>query len=283
MCPRSGAAPRVLASGASWLLAHPRLDRTGLNRRLFYGRLASPMADYVDLHCHFVPGVDDGARSEQESRQMLSGLRELGFGTVVATPHMRPGLFDNTAEQLRLRYSALEQALLSYPGLPRIALSAEHYFDDVVFSRIRGASALPYPGNHAILLEFYNSDFPYSLDQRLADICRMGLTPVIAHPERYKPLEKSPEILERLLDLGAAALLDIAALVGKYGRHARRTAETLLERGLYAAACSDAHRPSDVAEVADGIKWVRGHYGDNEVTALLVTGPQALLSGHKPA
>lgn len=241
------------------------------------------MADYVDLHCHYVPGIDDGARSEQESRQMLTELRSLGFGTVVATPHMRPGLFDNTADQLRQTYAQLERALLGCPGLPKLGLSAEHYFDDVVFTRIRSGKALPYPSGNAILLEFYDTDFPYSIDQRLADIRRMGLTPVIAHPERYKPIERSPEILERLLDLGAAALLDVAALVGKYGRHARRTAEVLLERGLYAAACSDAHRPSDIAEVAAGVAWIRRHYDESEVTALFVTGPQELLSGQKTA
>jgi protein-tyrosine phosphatase len=237
------------------------------------------MQRFVDLHCHFVPGIDDGARTIEESRQILSGLFHAGFAKVVATPHMRPGLFDNDCEQLRHAYALVEGDLSANLQGPEIALSAEHYFDDVVFARILAGKAIPYPNGKAILLEFYESDFPFSIDQRLADIARRGMIPVIAHPERYQPIAKTPEILERLLDVGAAALLDLAALVGKYGRRATKTAEELLERGLYFAACSDAHRPNDVSEVARGIEYIVKHYGDDEIRALLVDGPAALLAG----
>jgi protein-tyrosine phosphatase len=73
-------------------------------------------------------------------------------------------------------------------------------------------------------------------------------------------------------------LLDLAALVGKYGRRPQRCAELLLERGLYHAACSDAHRAEDVAQVAKGIERLRELYGDAEVTALLVDGPREILA-----
>ncbi|MGC4065420.1 MAG: protein tyrosine phosphatase [Polyangiaceae bacterium] len=237
------------------------------------------MRRFVDLHCHFVPGIDDGARSTSEARRLLEGLGRLGFEMVVATPHMRPGLFDNDAAALKAAYEALQSALTPADALPRIALSSEHYFDDVVFSRILAGQALPYPGGRAILLEFYESEFPFTIDQRLADLTRRQLTPVIAHPERYRPISKDPEILERLIDVGAEALLDLAALSGKYGRRARKTAEALLERGLYVAACSDAHRPEDIAEVAHGIEWISKRYGDELVFVLLDEGPRSLLVG----
>jgi protein-tyrosine phosphatase len=102
---------------------------------------------------------------------------------------------------------------------------------------------------------------------------------VVAHPERYRVLWEQPEILERLLDQGAVALLDVAALVGKYGRHPQRCAEVLLERGLYHAACSDAHRPLDVQQVALGLERVRALYGQEEIDALFLQGPLEILAG----
>jgi protein-tyrosine phosphatase len=75
------------------------------------------------------------------------------------------------------------------------------------------------------------------------------------------------------------ALLDVAALVGKYGRRPQRCAELLLERGLYQAACSDAHRAQDVEQAARGIQRVRELYGDEEVAALFAEGPRAILAG----
>ena len=237
------------------------------------------MRGFVDLHCHWIPGVDDGAPTFEAGLDMLRALGALGFSEVIATPHMRPGMFDNTAAALRAAFDAAEVRLAELPGLPARALSSEHFFDEVVFQRLCAGEGLPYPGGASVLLEFYESNFPPRVDQLLAQLRRRGLTPVVAHPERYRALWEEPEILERLLDLGAMALLDVAALVGKYGRRPQRCAEVLLERGLYHAACSDAHRPQDVADAARGIRRLRELYGDDEVVALLADGPRAILAG----
>ncbi|MEZ4224112.1 MAG: CpsB/CapC family capsule biosynthesis tyrosine phosphatase [Polyangiaceae bacterium] len=241
------------------------------------------MRGFVDLHCHFVAGIDDGARSPEESVELLRALRRAGFDRVIATPHMRPGLFDNTAGDLRAAYDALLPSLPTDGSLPTTELSSEHYFDDVVFSRLMNGEGLPYPGARAVLLEFYEINFPPMVDQRLADLRRnRALMPVIAHPERYHAIWQSPEILERLLDLGAAALLDVAALAGKYGRRAKACAETLLDAELYQAACSDAHRPADVESVLAGMQVIERRYGAEELDFLLRDGPLALLNGEIP-
>jgi protein-tyrosine phosphatase len=241
------------------------------------------MHGFVDLHCHWIPGVDDGAPSLDEARALLRGLAELGFELVVGTPHMRPGLFDRTRGELVAAFQAAEVGLAREPGLPRVALSAEHYFDDVVFTRLLAGEGVPYPGGRAVLLEFYEIDFPPSVTFRLADLRRRGLLPIVAHPERYPAIGRNAEVLERLLDVGAAALLDVAALADRYGRGARRTAEKLLEQGLYHAACSDAHRQGDLAAVAAGIRRLRKRWGDEELEYLLRDGPRALLAGELPA
>jgi protein-tyrosine phosphatase len=237
------------------------------------------MAGFVDLHCHWVAGVDDGAPTTEDSRAMLEGLGKLGFERVIATPHMRPALFDNQASDLRAAYDRTWSALQGGAALPELGLSCEHFFDEVVFRRLRSGEGLPYPGAAAVLLEFYESSFPPSLDRLLSELRRAGLTPVIAHPERYHAVWERPEILDRLLDLGAVALLDIAALAGKYGTRPRRSAELLLERGVYHAACSDAHRPEDMADVARGMQLVRERYGEPELSLLLRDGPLEILAG----
>lgn len=240
------------------------------------------MRGFVDLHCHWVAGIDDGAKTPEDGVAMLRALRALGFDWVMATPHMRPGLFDNSAEQLRVAFERMRPALIG-DDVPRTDLSSEHYFDDVVFGRIMADDGLPYPGGRAVLLEFYESDFPYSIDRCFSELrLKKRLVPVIAHPERYQRIWREPEVLERLVDAGAAALLDTAALVGKYGRKPQRAAEDLLDRGLYHAACSDAHRVSDVAEVAAGMRRIEKLYGPEEVDFLFREGPLALLDGRIP-
>ncbi len=240
------------------------------------------MSGFIDLHCHYVPGIDDGAKTVAEGVEMLRGLNALGFSRVLATPHTRPGMFDNTRATIEGAFEQFKASVAGSSGLPALDLSSEHYFDDVVFQRLMAGEALPYPGGRAVLLEFYQIDFPISVQHRLADIRMRGMVPVIAHPERYQCLWRTPDILERLVDNGAAALLDVASLVGKYGRSTKACAEELLERGLYHAACSDAHRPPDIAEVAAGIEQLRELYGDEEVTFMLREGPASLLAGVLP-
>lgn len=237
---------------------------------------------FIDLHCHFVAGIDDGVRTVEESALLLRALGDAGFELVVATPHMRPGMFDNTKQDILDAFERTRTALSAIEGLPALAVSSEHYFDETVFRRLLEDEAVPYPAGRSALLEFYEIDFPLSIDQRLFDLRRRQILPIIAHPERYRCLWRSPETLERLVDGGAAALLDTAALVGKYGRSPERCARDLLERGLYHAACSDAHRPSDVREVISGIERIEKLFGADEVDFLLKNGPRALLEGRLP-
>lgn len=237
------------------------------------------MSGFVDLHCHFVPGIDDGARTIAEGTELLRALRAAGFETVVATPHMRPGMFDNTAGDIKAAYEKMLPHVQAAADMPRTMLSSEHYFSDVVFERLLGGAGVPYPGERAVLLEFYEIDFLPGIAQRLYDLRRRRLTPVIAHPERYRCFWKSHARLEELIATGTAALLDTAALVGKYGREPEKCARALLKEGLYHAACSDAHRPADVREVLNGIKYIRKRHGEAEIDRLLREGPSEILSG----
>src|SRR5262245_33776782 len=122
------------------------------------------MRGFVDLHCHFIPGIDDGARSLEEGLAILRELKRIGIERVIATPHMRPGLFDNEKLALTSAFEAFQPAL-GATDLPEVGLASEHYFDDVVFSRIMSGECLPYPGGKAVLLEFYEMDFPTSIDR----------------------------------------------------------------------------------------------------------------------
>jgi protein-tyrosine phosphatase len=236
---------------------------------------------YVDLHCHWISSIDDGAPSDEEGLAMLERLHAIGFSKVVATPHMRPGMFDNRRDDLVRAFERMQPAVAARANLPEVGLSSEHFFDDVVYERLVAGEALPYPGGRAVLLEFWESEFPSAVLERLFDLRQRGLLTVIAHPERYRAVWRSPEVLERLVDAGAAALLDAAALAGKYGREPKRSAEELLERGLYHAACSDAHRAADVAVVEKGMRIIAERYGDDEVEFLFGRGPRGILAGER--
>ncbi len=237
------------------------------------------MKGYVDLHAHWVPGIDDGVKTLDDGLALLSGLRALGFSTCVATPHMRPGMFDNDAARLRAAYGEIERAHRGRDDLPRIALSSEHWLDDVVFTRLLRGEALPYPGSTAALVELPPEAFPVSLSRCVFELRQRGLRPVLAHPERYAPVWSDDEVLTPLLDAGVVLQLDLCSLVGKYGRRPQKAAEKLLADGAYYLAATDAHRPHDLAEVGPAIERLHALAGSDEARFLLSDGPSDVLAG----
>lgn len=243
------------------------------------------MIGFVDLHCHFIPGIDDGVRTVDEARSLLIGLRSLGFDEVVATPHMRPGMFENDAAALRAAYESVQVALGESDLLPKVHLASEHFFDDVVYTRLVRGEGLPYPAategqrKRSVLIELPPNVFPVQLDRRLFDLSRARLRPVIAHPERYQPVWHDDGVLDPMIEAGACLLLDVCALVGKYGEVPRRTAEKLVKGRAYEAACSDAHRPEDVDVTRDAIRELEKIAGKDEANRLLTAGPRAILAG----
>ena len=242
------------------------------------------MPGFVDLHCHWVAAIDDGVRAPDAGVALLRALRAVGFDTVVATPHMRPGMFDNDRASLTAAFDAMRPHLAAAGDVPEVHLASEHWFDDVVFERLRTGQGLPYPSfdptkkKRGVLVEFAPERFPFNAHRRFFDLHKAGLFPVVAHPERYQPVWSDILTLKPFVEAGAHLLLDVCSLVGKYGKAAQKAAESLLDEDAYLAACSDAHKPEDVEVVARAIERLRKLGGDDTVEQLLVHGPRAILN-----
>lgn len=237
------------------------------------------MSGYVDLHCHYLPGIDDGARTLDEGLRILTGLAKIGYTTVVATPHIRTAMFDNRKPGLERSYAELRAIARDVPRLPETGLAAEHYCDDVFWQLFCDGQAMPYPGGKAALVEFHYEHWPRRVEDRFFEMQIQGVRPVLAHPERYSALFSTTDPIDPLLEVGTVALLDIMSLVGRYGRRSKHAAERMLDEGVYYAACTDSHRPGDVERVAEAITRLRSLVGAEETEELLAENPRRILSG----
>jgi protein-tyrosine phosphatase len=233
---------------------------------------------YVDLHCHYVPDVDDGVRTTEQGIALCEALGELGYSTVAATPHIRPGMFDNQRADLEARFARFVSDAEGHE-LPDLVLGAEHFCDEGLPQLFAHGLALPYTGGKALLVELPPEHLPPGLAEQCFRMQVQGVRAVIAHPERYGPLFEHTAPLERLLEMGVPWLLDLMSLEGKYGRKPKRAAERMLEEGAYFAACSDCHRPEDVAIVGRAIERLHELIGADEAQELLSANPRAILRG----
>lgn len=239
------------------------------------------MAPFIDLHCHILPGLDDGAPDLATSLAMLAELAKLGFVEICATPHQRNGLFIPTAEAIAAARDAfLAEAGTSGPAF-QLRLGAENYWDEVLLERLRKHSVPCYDGRRAFLFEINPVLPPPNLGEALFEIRLSGLLPVMAHPERYLSVQRELGVAETL-GKQAALVVDLEALAGGHSRAETKTARRLVEEGLAHAAASDMHSPDTGGEVGSGIAWIRKRLGDHALARLLAENPRRILGGELP-
>ncbi len=202
-----------------------------------------------DCHCHVVPGVDDGSRTMDESLDILRLLVAEGVRTVVATPHIYPGKFDNEPDALRYRFDALEAARAAIGLAVSLELGAEHWLDASLVGRIAARRVLSFGPERYVLFETSTGpDIPASLYDAVHALSDAGFTPLLAHVERYAYLRKESGE-EVMADLRAAgARFQVNRTVGElnlpgHGVRGRFLAR-LLERGWVDEVGSDLHRPT---------------------------------------
>lgn len=189
----------------------------------------------VDAHSHILFGVDDGAKHSEDSLAILEYEESLGVTDVWCTPHVMEDV-PNTTEKLRERFVQLQEL---YRGGIRLHLAAEYMMDNLLEERLRSRDLLLH-GEKRLLVETTLNNPPYNLNATLSLIRMAGLTPILAHPERYRYLGRDD--YRALAGSGVMLQLNLASLTGYYGKTAKAKSEWLLENGMYSMFGSDCHR-----------------------------------------
>ena len=191
---------------------------------------------WTDRHSHILPGVDDGIQTIEDSIAILSMYEQMGVKKVWLTPHIMEDC-PNTPEKLKTRFEELKSA---YKGNIELALSAENMMDGLFIKRLEQGILMSYgDNNNELLIETSYVQPPMRMESILRDMQKAGITPVLAHPERY--LYMDAEKYENIKEMGVKFQLNITSLIGAYGNQVKERAEYLLNEGYYNYSGSDAH------------------------------------------
>ena len=239
------------------------------------------VAQYIDLHCHILPGLDDGAPDLAASMEMVRALRGLGFAELCATPHQRNGLFIPTEAAIAQALCEVQAEVGKSDPELHLRLGAENYWDEILVERLRKHTVPCYDGRRAFLFEVNPVLMPPHLGEALFEIRLGGCLPVMAHPERYLSLQRDLGVAEAL-GKQAALVVDLEALAGGHNRAETKTARRLVEEGLAHAAASDMHDPDTGPAVASGIAWIKKHLDPAGADRLLAENPRRILVGELP-
>ena len=201
------------------------------------------MTEMVDIHCHVLPYVDDGAERMEEAEELLHMQYAQGVRTVCCTPHLRKGMFETPDEQIIEQFRRLRERVSDLQM--QLYLSREYFCDEAFVRLVAAGSVLPLGKSKRLLVEFSHRYSERQIDALTDFILRRGYDILIAHAERYPALQESTDQIKRLIDMGAMIQMNAGSILGREGRIQARWSKKLLSERLVHVIASDAHDPED--------------------------------------
>jgi protein-tyrosine phosphatase len=237
----------------------------------------------IDLHCHILPGIDDGARDLNVSIDMARAFVADGVSVVACTPHILPGLYENNGPGIRQAVAGL-QARLDEAGIPLVLVPGadNHIVPDFV-AGLRSGHLLPLANSRYVLVEPPHHVAPQRMDELFFSIQVAGYVPILTHPERLSWIANHYDTVRRLIAAGVWMQITVDSLTGAFGRNPLYWASKMLDEGGVHVLATDAHdtvkRPPRLSQ---GFEAAAKRVGENEAVNLVLTRPRAVLENVPP-
>lgn len=230
----------------------------------------------LDIHCHILPGVDDGSPSMEVSLEMAEILYKAGFRKIAASPHYGEGSAGDVPIELAAQKRKELSAALAEAGIDmEILPNAEHHLRPSLFDRMDAGAVVPIGGSGKwLLVELPWQPIP-NPEQIIFRIQMKGYRVILAHPERYKYIE--PPMVEKFVERGVLMQLELGSFVDLYGRRARKRALRYADKGQCHVMATDLHFARDAEQwIAKASKYIRKRYGEDGFMRVLSENPTLL-------
>jgi len=270
----------------------------------------------IDLHSHILFGIDDGPKTIEESLQMCRIGYQDGIRTIVATPHILPGIYKNDRSTILSKLHELNTALTKFgvqssefvvknspfthvqnvfndPNVPndlndsnRLKLlpgSDVHFSSDILQLYEGGEIVTVNDQGRYLMVEFAFQGIPYQAEEVLFQLLTKGVIPIISHPERNMEIGERPKRYYEMIRMGCLGQVTAMSLTGDFGSGVRRIAEKLLSKRLIHMIASDAHSTDGRPPILSAaVKSAEKIVGKEEAIRMVTEYPQAILEGRRP-
>lgn len=218
--------------------------KMGFLQKIFAGNAMKEPVDYnalvVDFHSHLIPGIDDGARTIEDSISMIRQFKELGFKKLITTPHIQDEYYKNTPEIILAGLDQVKAAIKEADIEIEIEAAAEYLLDDGFAEKLKGGQIMSFSRKY-VLVEFsYFSPHPNILSF-IFELQVEGYQVILAHPERYSYWFNELKKFDELKNRGVFFQLNMVSLSGHYGSDVKKIAEKMIDLNMYDFIGSDMH------------------------------------------
>jgi protein-tyrosine phosphatase len=238
----------------------------------------------IDLHCHILPGIDDGASDLSVSLEMARAFVADGVTVVACTPHILPGLYPNSGPKIRDATAKLQQALDDQGITLTLVTGADNHVVQGFVTGLRSGHLLTLRDSRYVLVEPPHLVAPVRIDDLFFELLAAGFVPILTHPERLSWIDADYARIERLRAAGVWMQITAGSLAGNFGRRPRYWAERMLDEGAVHILATDAHDASRRRpNLSEGRDLAAKRIGADGAEHLVLTRPMAILNGDAPS
>lgn len=238
----------------------------------------------IDLHCHLLPGIDDGPTEIELSLRMARAAVEDGISTIACTPHIYPGLYENDAAVIQKAIADLRVELARADIPLTLVAGADTHLAPDMLEGLRSGRIPTLAGSRYFLFEPPHHVAPARIEDMVFDLLTAGYVPVVTHPERLTWIEQNYAIFPRMFKSGAWMQITAGSLTGRFGKRPKYWAERMLEERMVHILATDAHNMSRRGPwLAEGRDAAAKRLGSDEALRLVQTRPRGILDNAEPA
>lgn len=236
----------------------------------------------IDIHSHIIPNVDDGARSVEETFNILKEAQEAGFTDVILTSHFLLNYYETNAQELIFWKEKLQEVLKKQGTKINLHSGMEIYITNQMEELLENKKILTLANSRYMLIELPLATNVKYFDYVVYYLEAKGIKPIIAHPERYKCVQKDPDIVEEYIEKGCLIQCNYGSIVNLYGREAEKTIKTLLKKNQVHFLGSDVHRENGTyLIILDAIKKIRKIIEKNKINEITTINPKKILQNEE--
>ncbi len=236
------------------------------------------MNQFIDLHSHILPGVDDGAENLEETMEMLQIAYKEGIRCMIATPHFHPCRGHRSPVTLKNKVAIVRKLAAKIDPKFRIYLGTEIYFTQEVTEKLQRGEILSINGTRNVLVEFSPNDSYEHIYKSVQQLQMYGYEVIIAHVERYADVRSNLSYAEELVKTGARLQINVGSIVGKYGKEAKKYVYSLMNQNLVFGVGTDAHNTSSRSpKIRKAAELVEKKYGEEYRRRIFFDNAASLL------
>lgn len=237
------------------------------------------MIEFIDIHSHILPGIDDGAENIEMSLNMLKIAAENGIGRIILTPHNKPGRHNAGREHIHMLTERLRQLCTEQEIKISLHYGNELYYRSELPEQIKEGKAMTLSDSSYVLVEFNPMDDYSYIRNGIYQLLSEGFKVILAHAERYNSLLGRFDRIEELSGMGCYIQMNAGSVMGDYGYTAKKFTRGLLKRELAHFIATDSHNDKKRGPfIKDCARYLERKYGEDYMVMLLHDNPQHVLA-----